>query len=150
MQFLALLMGVSAAARLAFVLMQRRQRKQLQAMARDWRMHYSPRDHFDLADRVAGRFPLSGIAEVRVADVIYGTEDEFYRYFFSTEYTVGVTRAKHRVRRVVTFREPRSRRASDEWSPLILAPEELPIIEQYQKLKEDLEATNHQARITNQ
>jgi hypothetical protein len=139
MHFLALLVAITAAARLAYVMLRKHHRRTLQGLARQWRMHYSPRDRFDLADRIAERFPLPGAAEMLVLDLIYGTEGDFYRYIFSAEYTSGVTRAKRRHRRVVTFREPKGRAARGDWSPLVLAPEELTVIEQYRNLKEAIE-----------
>src|SRR5437764_808224 len=123
MYFLALLIVVTAAARLFYAVLRQRHRRALQELAQQWRMHYSQRDRFDLSDRVAALFPLPGAAEMRVVDVIYGTEIEsatsdrqFYRYIFSAEYTAGVTRAKHRYRRVVTFREPKGRTTRADWS----------------------------------
>jgi hypothetical protein len=148
MEFLALTIACTVAARLVYITLRRRHRKVLQELAREWRMHYSPRDRFDLAGRVAERFPVPGAAEMRVADLIYGTEHagenesasgDFYRFIFSAEYTSGVTRAKHRHRRVVTFREPKGRKASVDWSPLVLAPEELETIEQYRALRRQIE-----------
>jgi hypothetical protein len=101
-------------------------------------MHYSPHDRFDISDRLAERFPLPGAAEVKAVDVIYGTEGEHYRLIFTAEYTQGVVRGKHRLRRVVTFREPKGHSSSAYWSKLILAPEELKPIEQYVKLHDQI------------
>jgi hypothetical protein len=43
--------------------------------------------------------------------------------------------AKRRLRRVVTFREPKGRSSSTDWSKLILAPAELELVAQYETLR---------------
>jgi len=136
LRFLAVLVALTAIARLVYVLQRQRQRRALQDLARRWNMHYSPHDRFQLADKVAERFPLPGAAELRVVDLVYGTEGDFYRYLFSAEYTVGVTRRKHRQRRVVTFREPKGRTTAADWSELILAEPGKAVMEQYESLRE--------------
>lgn len=136
LQFLGIAIALTAGGRLLHVLFRNRRRQALQTLARDWRMHYSPHDRFEISDRLAENFPLVGAAEIRAADLIYGTEDEYYRFIFTAEYTAGVVRGKHRYRRVVTFREPKGRSSSAHWSRLILAPEELEPIEQYKNLHE--------------
>jgi hypothetical protein len=137
-RFVAILIAITAIARLAYVIRRQRQRRALQGLARRWQMHYSPHDRFEIADRIAERFPLPGAAEVRVVDLIYGTEStgagEFYRYLFSAEYTVGVTRRKHRQRRVVTFREPKGRTTAADWSPLVFAAPAEDLLAQYEAL----------------
>lgn len=142
MQFLAFAITLTAAGRLVHVIHRNRRRRALQSLAREWRMHYSAHDRFELSNRLAGVFPLPGAAEVRAVDLIYGTEDEFYRFIFTAEYSAGVVRAKHRLRRVVTFREPKGRSSSAHWSRLILAPEELKPMEQYVRLHEEIEREN--------
>jgi hypothetical protein len=137
-RFLAFLIAVMAIARLVYVVRRQRQRRALQELARAWNMHYSPHDRFALADRVAARFPLPATAELRVVDLIYGTDGEFYRYLFSAEYTVGVTRRKHRELRVVTFREPKGRTTAADWSPLVLAEPAKEVIAQYRALYENV------------
>jgi hypothetical protein len=138
-RFLAVLIALTAVARLVYVIRRQRQRRALQALARQWQMHYSPHDRFQISDRIAERFPLPGAAEVRVVDLIYGSEQdepgEFYRYIFSAEYTVGVTRRKHRERRVVSFREPKGRTTAADWSPLVLAEPGEDLIAQYESLR---------------
>jgi hypothetical protein len=136
--FLAILVFVTAAARLAYAISVRARRREMQQLARQWEMHYSPRDRFDLAGGVAQRFPIPGAAEVRILDLLYASEGDHYRYLFSVEYTLGVTHGKHRLRRVATFREPKARSESAEWSALFLAPEELPLIEQYKHLHQTI------------
>ena len=108
---------------------------ELMRLARDWHMHYSRRDVFDLAPRIAAHLPVSGAADVRVRDLIYGNEPGGHRYVFSAEFTVGVVRSKCRRQCVVSILEPRGRHDVPVWSSIQIAPEELPLIEQYQSLK---------------
>jgi len=138
LQFLALTLAFTAGARIIYVIRRNRRREALQDLARQWRMHYSAHDRFDISDRLAERFPLPGAAEIRAVDVIYGTEGEHYRFIFTAEYTQGVVRGKHRLRRVVSFREPKGRSSSANWTKLILAPEELEPLAQYEKLHDQI------------
>lgn len=133
-QFLLLTLGVTAAA-VASNLFHRRKRQQgLQELARDWRMHYSPRDVFHLASPVAHRLPAPGAADVAVMDVVYGLEDDAYRFIFSVEYTLGVIQAKRRVVRVASFREQKGQTDPAAWSALELAEPNLTLLEQYRFL----------------
>jgi hypothetical protein len=134
--FLALTIGITAAALAAQMLVRRRRRRALRELARVWDMHYSPGDRFRLAARVAERFPVPGAADLRVNDLIYGNEDELYRYIFSAEYTEGVIRSKRRVRRVMTFTEPKGRSDATKWSTFVLADKEKPLVDQYKELRE--------------
>jgi hypothetical protein len=134
--FLALTIGITAAALAAQMLVRRRRRRALRELARVWDMHYSPGDRFRLAARVAERFPVPGAADLRVNDLIYGNEDELYRYIFSAEYTEGVIRSKRRVRRVMTFTEPKGRSVATKWSTFVLADKEKPLVDQYKELRE--------------
>ena len=95
--------------------------------------------------KVVGRLPVPGAANVRVRDVIYGTERDRYRYVFTAEFTVGVVGPKHRVARVATFSEPRARvggqsgassveTGSGSAPTVILAPEGGTLVEQYRRL----------------
>lgn len=141
-QFLALMILVTAVARLTFVIRVKRHRAVLHDLARNWKMHFSARDRFNLSARLAQSFPVPGAAEIVVADLIYGTEGDFYRYIFAAEFTTGVTQRKRRQRRVATFREPRGRTTIADWSLLILAPEELDTIDQYHKLRDEIVLKN--------
>lgn len=146
LQFLAIAIALTAGGRLLHVIFRNRRRQALQQLARDWRMHYSMHDRFEVSDRLAENFPVPGAAEIRAVDLIYGTEDEFYRFIFTAEYTVGVVQAKHRFRRVVTFREPKGQSSSAYWSKLMLAPEELEPIDQYRRLHEDIEREKEKSK----
>jgi hypothetical protein len=135
--FLLLVIAVTLAAWLGYISRRGLQQRALRRLAAEWRMQYSPGDRFRLSDRVAERFPVPGAADVRVVDLIYGNEQDCYRYIFSCEFTQGVVRLKHRRRRVATFAEPKNQTSGippAEWSPLVLAPEDLPPLEQYKRL----------------
>ena len=153
LQFLAILIAITALARLVYIVGRQRQRRAIHALARQWQMHFSAHDRFALSDRVAERFPVPGAAELRVIDLIYGREGaNAYRYLFTAEYTVGVTHGKHRHRRAVTFREtrpsepapkPGEQRSGEhrggEWSPFVLGEPEQDIVEQYIELADQIE-----------
>jgi hypothetical protein len=140
LQFLAVLIGLTAVARLTFILRRQRHRRALHALAKQWQMHYSPHDRFDLAARVAERFPIPGAAEMHVVDLIYGRQGDAYRYVFTAEYTIGVTHGKHRHRRVVTFREPKGVVAPghEDWSTVTLGDEHDEVVEQYLSIGEKI------------
>ena len=93
-QFLAMVLLVTAAAGLVRVIVRRRHVQQLRMLAAKWKMHFSADDRFRLATRIAPRLPVPGAAGIRVADLLYGIEDENYRYVFAAEYTTGVLRTK--------------------------------------------------------
>ena len=115
---------------------QRRYQSRVAELAAQWRMHYSHEDRFRLSDRIAERLEIPGAAQVRVTDLIYGNEEGFYRYLVLVAYTTGVARLKARHRRVVTFCESKDRTGPAGWTRFALAPEDLPIVEQYQNLRE--------------
>ena len=98
-------------------------------------MHYSPNDPLRLTPRIAAQLPIPGAAAVRVIDLLYRTDEKNHYYVFTAEYTVGVVGPKQRVRRAASFVESKS--ADGETQPMLLAPGDLPIIEQYRSLLED-------------
>jgi len=108
-------------------------KKQLRALASQWGMQYAQADLFNLAARVAGQFPIPGVADLLVRDMIYATQGDRHRYVFTAEYTLGVIDRQRREERAVTFCDPRDSGGQCA-TPLILAPEELPLIEQYRQL----------------
>src|SRR5689334_3559921 len=127
--FLALVTGTLAtfvARRLA----DKVHRRQLISLAREWQMHYAPDDRFQLAPRVAERLPTPGAADVCVVDLIYGTEHGVRRYVFAAHYTTGVVRRKSRGMCVASLCETPSREGGD-WGGLVIAPQELSMVEQY-------------------
>ena len=134
LEFLAVMLVLTAVAAAVHAIRRRRHMAALQQLAADAHMHYSPADRFRLAPRIAQRLPVPGAAAVRVLDLLYGVEQQNYRYVFSTEYTTGVLRTKTGVRRVATFAEPREAGAKSDAMELTFAPPELPVIEQYRHL----------------
>src|SRR5689334_22636610 len=85
-------------------------------LAGQWGMHYSHEDRFRLSDRLAERLDIPGAAHVRATDLIYGNEDDHYRYFVLVAYTTGVSRLKTRHRRAATFRESKDRTGPTVWT----------------------------------
>ncbi len=133
-------------------LLRRRERKVLYALAREWGMHYSAYDVFNLAPRVAAHLPVIGASDVLVRDLIYGMQPAGgHRYIFCAEYTAGVVRSKNRRRCVACVIENAicSRATSDEAAAaptagagagtkgsllLQVASADLPFLEQYRSL----------------
>ena len=132
--FLAAMLLITVLAAIAQRAVRRRQMSHLRRLAADARMHFSAADRFRLAPRIASLLPVPGAAGVRVLDLIYGVERDRCRYVFTTDYTIGVLRTKTSVRRVVAYSEPRTSDGGAVASPLVLAPESLSTIEQYQHL----------------
>src|SRR5262249_19814692 len=107
LEFLALMLIVTAAAGTIRYVSRRRYVAKLQQLADEWKMHFSAADRFRLGPRIAPRLGVPGAAGVRVVDLLYGIENENYRYIFAAEYTTGVLRTKTGVRKIATFCEPR-------------------------------------------
>ena len=84
-----------------------RRAARLRALAARAGMHYSPVDRFGLGPRVARHFPVAGVADVRVSDLLYRSDDGGHRYVFVVDYTRGVLGAKRRLRAVARMTEPR-------------------------------------------
>lgn len=131
---LSLLLCFSGVAGLSYRLVRRKRRKMLGSLARQLDMHYSSNDVFQMAARVAPRLPMVGAANVRVFDLIYGSDQQGLHYVFSAEYTAGVVRAKSRRRCVVSVKEPRVSDGQPDWSSIKIAAEELPLEDQYRSL----------------
>ena len=136
-QFLAMVLLITAAAGLGRVITRRKHVQRLRLLAAKWKMHFSADDRFRLATKIAPRLPVPGAAGIRVVDLLYGIEDQNYRYVFAAEYTTGVLRTKTSVRRVATFCEPRDAVGSNSnaISDLMFAPQHLPVLEQYRHLR---------------
>ena len=137
--FLLLVVILTTGAACAALAAERRRRAALRRLAEGWRMHYTPYDRFRLAARVASRLPAPGAGAVRVKDLIYGLEGAEIRYIFAASYTTGTVAAERRHAAVVMFAEPRERR-EDAPVELLIAPEGLPIVEQYEHLHKRLRA----------
>ncbi|HEX8915249.1 MAG TPA: hypothetical protein VF796_23050 [Humisphaera sp.] len=134
---LAGLLVLTLAALLVEAVGRARRCERVRALATDWRMNYGATDALRLTPRVARRFPIPGAAAMRVSDVVYGIRGDAYRYVFTVQYTLGVSGPKTRHRRVATFEEPRDRRRAAGDGAVRLAPEDLPLIEQYRALGPD-------------
>jgi hypothetical protein len=128
------LLGATAAATVIDASSRRRRRRELRALAERWQMHYSERDQLRLAARVAEQFPIAGIANLQISDIIYGRHNDVYRYVFTAQFTTGIVRTKHRPIRVASFVEPRDARQPKCITPVELAPADKPLLEQYQSL----------------
>jgi hypothetical protein len=138
LEFLALMLFITASAGAIRYIARRRYVNRLQDLADEWKMHFSVADRFRLAPRIAPKLNVPGAAGVRVVDLVYGIENESYRYIFATEYTTGVLRTKAGIRRIATFCEPRdpsnTEAAGAPSGNLEFASENLPLVEQYQEL----------------
>jgi len=134
---LVLLIVLTGAAVYADAFRRRRRGVAVRRLAAEWRMNYTPTDSLQVTPKIARHFPIPGAADLAVRDLIYGIEQDRYRYVFTAEFTAGVVRTKTRRLRVGTFSEPRNRtlRHSPEEAPRVeLAPEGGTLAEQYQAL----------------
>src|SRR4051794_5508237 len=135
-QVLCLTLAVTLFAYAAELVRRRWHRRALRRLAAEWGMTFSQADTLRLTPKVARHFPIPGAANLRVANVIYGSDPDRYRYVFTAEYTVGVVNAKRRNVRVGAFTEPRDRARGgpDVAEKVVLAPVELSFLEQYRHL----------------
>ena len=134
--FLLLMTLVTVGAAGASMLAESRRRAALRRLAGAWQMHYTAYDRFRLAPRVAPRLPAVGAAAVRVKDLIYGLEGDRLRYIFAAQYTTGTMATPTRRESVATFSEPREGRGDAPVQvDLLLAPSDLPLVEQYEYLR---------------
>jgi hypothetical protein len=140
LEFLTLMIALTAAAAAVQSMRRHRHVSALRRLAAQRGMHFSSIDRFRLTPRIAQRLPVPGAAAVRVLDLLYGVERQNYRYVFATEYTTGVLRSKTGIRRVATFAEPREPGSKPEIAEIIFAPEELPLVEQYKHLLEQVKS----------
>jgi hypothetical protein len=131
--YFVLLLAVTTGAAIWQYRLRRSLSRHLRRLAMEWEMNYSQGDPLQLTQRIACVFAVVGAAHVTITDLIYGIEDDHYRYYLATEFTVGLTRSKKRMRRVVTFTEPRTGNPR-MFSPMRVAPAELSILEQFEHL----------------
>ena len=103
----------------------------LRRLAGDWGMNFSLADRLRLTSKVARSFPVPGAANLRVTNVVYGTDHDRYRYIFTAEYTVGVGGLRRRIIRAGSFSEPRDRESPEGSSDVALAPGGCSLIDQY-------------------
>src|SRR5258706_111461 len=78
-------------------------KKKLRELAGQWGMQYAQADLFNLASRVASDFPIPGVADLLVRDMIYATQGDRHRYIFTAEYTLGVIDRHSREARQVAY-----------------------------------------------
>lgn len=133
LQLLGVVTAITALAAIAQRMSRRRWEQQLRVLAQQWKMNYSPRDQWRLTAKVARGFPIPGAAHIRLADVIYGSDEQSYHYIFAAAFTTGVVLGKRRLIRAGAFSEPRDRQGTPQ-NAAVLAPAELPLLEQYRKL----------------
>ncbi len=133
--FLTILVTATIAAVVTHLILRHLQITRLRQLAARWQMHYTPGDRFRLAPRIAPRLGVPGAATVRVQDVIYGREGDFYRYYFTTHYTTGVLKRKVDERSVCTLIERKDREQGADRGALVVAPGELTVVEQYENLQ---------------
>jgi hypothetical protein len=134
---LVALIAVTAAAVYGDALRRRRRGRTVRRLAAEWRMNYTPTDSLQVTPKIARHFPVPGAANLQVRDLIYGIEQDRYRYVFTAEFTAGVVRTKTRRLRVGTFSEPRNRtlrHAHEDATRVELAPEGGTLEEQYTAL----------------
>jgi hypothetical protein len=134
--YLVLLLLISAGAAGWQFRIRKRISTQLRDLAVRWHMNYSPGDPLRLTPRIAAVFPVPGAAHITITDLVYGLETDLYRYYLATEFTVGLTRSKKRIRRVITFTEPRTGE-SRAFSPMLVAPADLSLVEQFDCLHKE-------------
>jgi hypothetical protein len=132
--FLIAVIGVCAVAAGVDVLLRRRHSRVLAALGGQWAMRYSAADVLGMGTRLQQVFPVPGAADLRVGDLMFRREADQYRYLLTVEYTRGVTGGKRRLRQVVTFTEPCNVADGQPPAAMELAPENLPIVEQYEYL----------------
>ena len=132
---LTILVSVTLLALVVGAIANQRRRERIQRLAAEWKLNFAVADTLQLCSRLADKLPVPGAATPRVSNLIYGIDGDLYRYYFTIDYTVGVTESKRRVWRVAAYVEPRDRRRGGT-STLTLANEELPLIEQYRSLRE--------------
>jgi hypothetical protein len=118
----------------------RKRRTALRQLATEWGMKYNPVDQLRLTGAVARNFPIVGAARLNIVDLVYGSDDASYRYIFTCHFTTGVLQRKRRMVRAATFTEPRNR-AQAPVPRIVLAPPNLPLIEQYRRLAADVGGT---------
>jgi hypothetical protein len=133
---LLLLVALTAVSYYASIGLRQARSKRLAALAASWEMNFTPIDRFQITRTIAARFPTPGAADIVVRDLVYGPDATAasLRYFFTVEYTLGVLRTKRRWISAGTLVE-QTADATDRFSPVALAPTNLPLLEQYQSLR---------------
>jgi hypothetical protein len=138
-QVLWLALSVTLFAYAAELVRRRWHLRALRRLAAERGMTFSQTDTLRLTPKVARHFPLPGAANLRVVNVLYGSDADRYRYVFTAEYTLGVVNAKRRHVRVASFTEPRDRprvavAAAAAPASVVLAPADMSLMEQYRSM----------------
>jgi len=136
LMFLWLTLGVTAAAAAGQVMVRSRRERALRHLAAQWGMQFVPDDRFRVAQRVSGRLPVIGAADVRVWNLMYRTDGGRRGYLFTVEYGQGAIGPQRRRRCVALMRETAAAESAVDHSEfeLEIAPAELPLEEQYRRL----------------
>jgi hypothetical protein len=112
----------------------RKMRHALRALASEWRMTYASHDRLRISEKIHNQLPIPGAAALSVCDVVYGAQAGELRCVFTVEFTIGVIRRNSRVRRVGSLIESRDPGNAAAAGVFNLAPDEVPLIEQYRSL----------------
>src|SRR5579862_5333038 len=132
-RMLLLLVAMTVIASFAQGISVHRRRCMLKRLAKQWKMHFAPGDQLRLADRIAGKLPILGAANVAVFDMLFLTDEADHCYIFTVEFGVGVVRGKRRRCRVGGFREAIARGpGACQECKLILAPQEMCLKDAYE------------------
>jgi hypothetical protein len=134
---LLLLVLLTAVAVLTSAMMRKAASARVAALAASWKMRFTPVDRFQLTRNIATHFPIPGAADVVIRDLVYGEDASAagLRYFFTIEYTLGILRTKRRRVSAGTLIEAPGTDA-DRLSAITLAPAKLPLLEQYEWLRQ--------------
>jgi len=132
--FLGIMLAMTALAWVAHRLLRLGHRRGLRRLARLWQMHYAEADLFDIAGRIAADLPVIGGADLRVLDIIYASDERYYCYIFTAEYTRGVVERQRRESRVMSLREAKDAPHAEHHRPQV-APQDLGLLRQYESLK---------------
>ncbi len=107
--------------------------RRFRKLAKQLHIRYSPLDRFNLGARIERCLPDPGASDVRVIDLMYGTEHHEHRYVFTAEYTVGTIGGTRRKRVIARTSEPRGR-SCECFAVIDLGDPNLAIDEQYRSL----------------
>jgi hypothetical protein len=136
-QLLVAMLLLTAGALAMQVRARARRRAALRDLAARTGTHYSPHDRFGLAPRVARHFPLPGVADVRVSDLLYRSDDRGHRYVFTADHTRGVLGIKRRARTIVLLTEPRHTPGRPAEPVIRAAEQDGPTVAQYESFLRD-------------
>jgi hypothetical protein len=131
LEFLYGTIALTAISLAANLLLVRRRRRRLQALARSLELHFSPLDRFHLASKIVGIFPTPGVAELSVSDVMYGQDGGLQQYVFLTHYSAGAMRTKRRRSCVAAFEEPRHASSQSSTPRIVVTPREGTFVDQF-------------------